>query len=92
MKPGINNFIDATLEEKIDLVCYQGSYIGVRKYYGYFINLYILEDVFYEVFYSPEENVIEKIEILDDQKKLNLYISFMNFLTQKIVKRLQKQY
>jgi len=78
MKPGINNFIDATLEERVYLVCYQGSYIGVRKYYGYFINLYILENVFYEVFYSPEENVIEKIEILDHQKKLNLNIDYMN--------------
>lgn len=80
MKPGITNFIEATLKEKIDLVCYRGTYIGVRKYYGYFINLYVLEDVFYEVFYSQEENVIEKIEILGDEKKLDLYIQFMNKL------------
>lgn len=80
MKPGTTNFIDASLEEKIDLVCYRGTYIGVRKYYGYFINLYVLEDVFYEVFYSPEENVIEKIEIMDNEKKLDLYIQFMNKL------------
>lgn len=87
MKPGITNFIDASLEEKIDLVCYRGTYIGVRKYYGYFINLYLLEDVFYEVFYSPEENVIEKIEILNYEKKLNLYIGYMNELDKLNVKK-----
>ena len=80
MKPVISNFIDSTLEERIDLVCYKGTYVGVRKYYGYFINLYVFEDTFFEVFYSLEGNVIEKVEILDDDKKLNLYISYINEL------------
>jgi len=65
MKPVISNFIDSTLKERIDLVCYQGAYIGVRKYYGYFINLYLWNEVLSEVWYFPETNVIEKIEKLE---------------------------
>ncbi len=51
MKPGINNLIDATLEERIDLVCFQGSYIDIRKYCGNCINLYIHKDVIYKVLF-----------------------------------------
>lgn len=80
MKSAISNFIDSTMEERIDLICYQGTYIGVRKYYGYFINLYLLEDTYFEVFYSPEDNEIEKIEILYDTETLNLYIDYINKL------------
>lgn len=58
----------------------EGEYIGVRKYYNYFINLYLWEDEFYEVWYFRPGNEIEKIVKLDDEKKLNLYIDYMNKL------------
>jgi hypothetical protein len=58
----------------------KGKYIGVRIYYNYTINLYLLDDIFYEVWYSPESNEIEKIDKLDDEKKLDLYIQHMNQL------------
>jgi len=56
----------------------EGKYIGVHQYYNYFINLYVLDDTFYEVWYFREVNEFEKIEKLDDEKKLNLYIDFEN--------------
>ena len=62
------------------MVCYSGKYLGVRKYYGYFINLYLLDDTFYEVFYSPDSNVIEKVQMLEDEKHLDLFINHMNEL------------
>lgn len=58
----------------------EGQYLGVRKYYGYFINLYLWNDEFYEVSYHIDANEISKIEKLDDEKKLNLYIDYMNQL------------
>lgn len=57
-----------------ELIFEKGKHIGVRQYYNYFINLYLLEDTFYELWYFRESNEIEKIEKLDDEKKLNLYI------------------
>lgn len=61
----------------------KGKYIGVRQYYNFYINLYLLEDVFYEVWYFRDANEIKKIERLDDDKKLNLYIQNMNKLNNK---------
>jgi len=53
-----------------------GKYLASRKYYNYFINLYEWEDKLYEVYYFRNDNRIEKIEKLTDDKRLNLYIDF----------------
>jgi hypothetical protein len=66
------------LSQKYEYISENGKYIGVREYYNYFINLYLIEDVFYELWFFRPTNKIEKIEILDDQKKLDLYINYMN--------------
>lgn len=68
------------LSQQFELISTKGNYIGVRQYYNYFINLYLLDDTFYELWYFRESNEIEKIEVLDDEKKLNLYIDNMNKL------------
>jgi hypothetical protein len=66
------------LSEKYELISKEGKYIGVRFYYNYAINLYLHDDVFYEVWYFQPTNEIEKIEVLNDEKKLDLYINQMN--------------
>ena len=66
------------LSKKFEQISNEGKYIGVRSYYNYAINLYLLDDVFYELWYFKPTNVIERIEVLNDEKKLNLYISSMN--------------
>lgn len=71
-----------TFAKQFQLISDKGDYIGVRPYYGYFINLYLLENTFYEVWYFRLTNEIEKIEILDNQDKLNLYIDFQLKLNQ----------
>lgn len=58
----------------------KAKYIGVRQYYNYYVNLYLLDDAFYEVWYFRETNQVEKIEPLNDEKKLDLYIQNMNEL------------
>ncbi len=72
-----------TLSEQYELISNNGKYIAVRHYYNYFINLYLLDDTFYELWYFRPTNEIEKIEKLDDNKKLNLYIQHMNKLDQQ---------
>jgi|GEM_PF-3326591 len=67
-----------SLNSKYEYISENGKYIGVREYYNYFINLYLVEDVFYELWYFRSINEIEKIEVLDDLKKLDLYINHMN--------------
>ena len=49
----------------------------------YLINLYSLYDFFVEVWYFPAENKIEKIEVMESEKTLDLYIDKMNELDKK---------
>lgn len=73
----ITSFPNLTLDERIDLICNHGTYVAVRKYYNRFINLYVLENAFFEVFMTLERDGIDKVEILEDKKKLDLYIGYM---------------
>ena len=50
----------------------------MRDYSNHRINLYSLNDFFVEVWYSSAKNKIEKIEVLEDEKTLDLYIDKMN--------------
>lgn len=69
-----------SLSKQYEIITQRGKYLGVRDYYNYFINLYLLDDTFYELWYFRPDNEIEKIEKLTDKKKLDLYISYMNKL------------
>lgn len=75
-----NRFKELAKLQKGELVFQEGRYIGMREYYNYSINLYSLYDFFVEVWYSPDENKIEKIEVLESEKTLDLYIDKMTEL------------
>ena len=64
------------LSQQYELISNEGKYIGVRSYYNYTINLYLLDDTFYELWYFRPTNVIERIDILEDEKTLDLYMDF----------------
>jgi len=64
------------ISNQFELISNEGKYIGVRSYYNYTINLYLLDDVFYELWYFRPTNVVERIDVLEDEKTLNLYIDF----------------
>ena len=42
-----------------DHILSEGKYIAFRQYYNYFINLYLWQEKFYEVWYFRPTNVIE---------------------------------
>jgi len=70
-------FIQLSIKQKGEYVFQEGEYIGLREYYNHRINLYSLSDFFVEVWYIPAENKIEKIEVLESEKTLDLYIDKM---------------
>jgi len=73
-------FKELAMIQKGELVFQEGQYIGMREHYNYSINLYSLYDFFVAVLYSPTKNRIEKIEVLESEKTLDLYIDKMNEL------------
>nr|WP_319571260.1 hypothetical protein [uncultured Draconibacterium sp.] len=76
-----------TISQQYEQISTDGKYIGVRVYYNYTINLYLLDDVFYELWYFRGGNRIEKIEKLDDEKKLDLYINNLNLKAKNDAKK-----
>jgi hypothetical protein len=64
--------------QKYKYLTEKGEYIGVREYSNYFINLYLIEDIFYELWFFRPTHMVARIEVLKDQKKLDLYINHMN--------------
>lgn len=44
-----------TLSKQYELILNKGKYIAVRVYYNHAIQVYLLDDVFYELWYPPQK-------------------------------------
>ncbi len=53
-----------SLKEKISLLFQNGNFIVAIRYYGYKINLYLLNNFYVEVFYNHKRDMIERVELL----------------------------
>jgi len=73
-----NIFNKLSLSERFDLITYKGKFIAVREVQDYIINLHLVDDLFIEFWFNCSEYRIEKIEILEDEKQLSLFIDYMN--------------
>ncbi|HEY8402689.1 MAG TPA: hypothetical protein VIK89_15580 [Cytophagaceae bacterium] len=60
-------FNSLPLNTKIQLLYREGDFLMNIRYYGYKVNLYVLNNFFVEVFYNHKLDKIEKIELLDSQ-------------------------
>jgi hypothetical protein len=71
-------FTSLPLKDKVHLLYQEGSFVVSIRYYGYKINLYLLNNYYVEVFYNHKLDKIEKIELLDTSH------SRMKFYTDQI--------
>lgn len=58
------DFMALSLKEKIQTLYQEGTFMVAIRYYGYKINLYLLNNYYVEVFYNHKLDKIEKIELL----------------------------
>ena len=58
-------FEELTLDDKISLLYERGTFVMAIRYYGYKINLYLLDNYYLEVFVNHKFSLIEKIVLLD---------------------------
>lgn len=58
-------FIELKMHEKIRLLYEEGSFVTNIRYYGYKVNLYLLNNYFVEVFYNHKKDMVEKVELMD---------------------------
>ncbi|MEM8966772.1 MAG: hypothetical protein AAGE93_10165 [Bacteroidota bacterium] len=62
------------LQEKIDLLYQEGTFIVAIRYYGYKINLYLIHGFYVEVFYNHKLDQIEQIDLLpNSHTRLKFY-------------------
>ncbi len=69
-----------SMDEKGGFLFSEGSYIAVRDYYNYKVQLYSLNGFYVEVWYNPVTNSIDKIESLKSEKTLKLYLSDIDIM------------
>jgi hypothetical protein len=55
-----------SLKNKIQHLYKEGTFVVAIRYYGYKINLFLLEDYYVEVFYNHKDDKIEKISLLEN--------------------------
>lgn len=67
MKISKADFCDLNLKSKIRYVYMGGTFLMDIRYYGYKINLYILNNFYVEVFYNHKADKIEKVEIMQNR-------------------------
>lgn len=67
MKISEANFNGLTLQTKIQTLYREGTFVVAIRYYGYKINLYILNNFYVEVFYNHKLDKIEMVEIMNKQ-------------------------
>ncbi len=58
------DFMSLSLREKIQILYREGTFMVAIRYYGYKVNLYLLNNYYVEVFYNHKLDKIEKIELL----------------------------
>jgi len=68
------SFVELTLSEKINILYRDATFIMSIRYYGFKVNLFLLEKSYFEVFYNHKRDCIERIEILDtDHSRMKFY-------------------
>lgn len=69
-----DRFLSLSMSEKAKWLYFNGQLITSIRYYGYKVNLYLLEKVYIEVFYNHAKDHVDRIEPLDvKSKRMNFY-------------------
>lgn len=73
------DFADLALDKKIKTLYEEGEFIMSIRYYKYKINLYMLDDDFFEVFINHKRALVEKIQPLDrSHSRIKFYTDQIN--------------
>jgi hypothetical protein len=59
------DFRKLPMQEKINLLYEEGTFVMAIRYYSYKVNLYLLGNFYLEVFINHKNTIIEKIILLD---------------------------
>ncbi len=66
---GKGEFLDMKMDDMVETLYRDGTFMVSIRYYAYKINLYLLSDFYVEVFYSHKYDKIERVELLQRKTK-----------------------
>lgn len=70
-----NEFNDYSFDRKINTLYANGNFVMAIRYYGFKINLYLLNGFYVEVFFNHKKAQIEKIARLDtSHSRMKFYV------------------
>ena len=59
-----HKFEQLSIGDKITILFRDGYFVTAIRYYGYKVNLYLLNNYYVEVFYNHKQDCIERIELM----------------------------
>jgi hypothetical protein len=67
-------FVSLEMDDKVQMLYREGTFIVSIRYYRYKINLYLISNFYVEVFYNHKLDKLEKVELLERKnKRLKFY-------------------
>jgi hypothetical protein len=69
-----NDFENMSIAERGMIIMNKGNRLTQVKQNEHLLNLYTVNDFFVEVYYSLKTNQIDKIDIISDFSRIDLYI------------------
>jgi hypothetical protein len=74
-----NIFYSHSVKERLLIVKQDGEFIARIKYYGFYIDLYLLDQTFVEVYCNLHNGKVEDVEIIEaDEERLALFAAGVN--------------
>ena len=74
----IEDFNRLPKNEQVYKLFHEGKEVFVRKQSQRNVKLFILENLFVEIWYCPHKNIIENITVIDETELINLYEKEIN--------------
>lgn len=79
MALNVRIFKSLTLNDKLDIVRRHGEYMTKIEQLGYTINLYLVDDVFVEVYFDRYSSGAQFVEVLDvSEERMQLFAFKVN--------------
>lgn len=78
------DFQELQLKDKISLLYREGDFVTAIRYYGYKVNLYLINDFYVEVFYNHKQDCIDKVDLLQrSHSRMKFYCDQIRLPEQK---------
>ena len=74
----IEDFSKLPKNEQVYKLFHEGKEIFVRKQSQRIVKLFLIENLFVEIWYCSQKNIIENITVIDEEELINLYEKEIN--------------